>query len=137
MNEPDKYVRWQKTSIDQFTYTLNFFLALTVAVLGYWFSLLRDDEFMRENAAKGFMLLSFVTLAVSIVCGLACVVCRMCDVRGTAQRARGKGGAPSRQELRRLGRWTWCLFYLHVVGFGLGVALLTTTLFQTYGGRLG
>ena len=132
----DRSQRWQKTAIDQLTYTLNLFLALTIAVLGYGFSLLRDDEFMQEVAAKCFMLSSFVALAVSTVCGLACVVCRMRDIRGTAQRARVTEGAPSRRELRGLGDWTWRLFYSHVLLFGLGVVLLATTLFRTYGDRL-
>lgn len=122
--------------MDQFTYTLNLFLALTVAVLGYWFSLLRDAEFMRATGAKCILLSSFVTLAISAFCGLTCVVCRMRDFRGTAQRARGALEAPSRQELRGLGRCTRCLFNVHVVRFGVGVALLAVALLQTYGHRL-
>lgn len=137
MSATDRFQRWQKTAIDQLTYALNLFLALTITTLGYWFSLLRDSGFMQATPAKGLMLSSFVALATSAVCGLACVVCRMSDFRGTAQRARGGRTAQSLQRLRGLGRWTWCLFYVHVCGFGLGVALLATTLFCTYGGRLG
>lgn len=136
MSATDRAQRWQKIAIDHFTYTLNLFLALTIAVLGYWFELLRDAQFMQETGAKCFLLSSFVTLAISAVCGLTCVVCRMRDFRGTAQRARGTQEAPSRQELRGLGRCTRCLFHVHVVGFGLGVALLTVALLQTYGDRL-
>ena len=132
----DRSQRWQKIAIDQLSYTLNFFLALTMAGLGYWFSLLRDDEFMQEAASKCFMLSSFAALAVSMACGLACVICRLCDFRGTAQRTRGIAGAPSRQGLRGLGRWTWRLFYSHILLFGLGITLLATTLFRTYSGRL-
>ena len=137
MNEADRSQRWQMVAIDQLNYTLNLFLALTMAVLGYWFTLLRDAEFMRETTAKCLMLSSFMTLAFSMVCGLTCVLYRMRDFRGTAQRARDAERVPSLQELRRLGRRTWCLFYLHVVGFGFGVALLAITLLWTYGGRLG
>ena len=136
MSATDRFERWQKIAIDQLTYALNLFLALTIAVFGYRFSLLRDAEFMRETSAKCLMS-SFVTLAISGVCGLACVVCRMRDFRGTAQRVRGAPEARSRQELHGLGRWTWRLFYVHVVGFGLGVALLTIALFRTYADRLG
>ena len=42
MKETDRFQRWQKIAIDQLTYALNLFLALTIAVLAYWFSLLRD-----------------------------------------------------------------------------------------------
>lgn len=136
MSATDRWQRWQKIAIDQLTYALNLFLALTIAVMGYWFSLLRDAQFMPATAAKCFMLLSFVTLAVSAVCGLACVLCRMYDFRGTARRARRAPQAPSPQELRQLDRLTLRLFCARVVGFGLGVALLTVALLQTYGGRL-
>lgn len=136
MNETGRFQRWQKIAIDQLTYALNLFLALTIAVLAYWFSLLRDDGFMPGATAKCLMLLSLLALAVSVVCGLVCVVLRLIDFRGTAQRARGKEDAPGRDELRGLGRRTWNLFYVHLVGFGVGVILLAIALLLTYGGRL-
>lgn len=135
MGATDRFQRWQKIAIDQLTYALNLFLALTIAVLGYWFSLLQNAEFMRATA-KCFMSSSLAMLSISAVSGLACVLCRMCNFRGTAQRARHAPKARSRQELRQLGRWTWCLFYVHVVGFGLGVGLLTIALLYAYGDRL-
>ena len=136
MNETDRFQRWRKIAIDQLTYALNLFLALTTAVLAYWFSLLRDNGFMPGATAKCFMLLSFLALAASVICGLICVFCRLYDFRGTAQRARGKEEAPTRDTLRGLGRLTWCLFYIHLGGFSLGVILLAITLLLTYGGRL-
>ena len=136
MNETNRFQRWQKLAIDQLTYALNLFLTLTIAVLAYWFSLLRDDGFMPGATAKCLMLLSLVALAVSVVCGLVCVVSRLIDFRGTARRARGKEDAPSRDELRGLGRLTWSLFYILLAGFGVGVSLLATALLLTYCGRL-
>ncbi len=135
MGATDRFQRWQKIAIDQLTYVLNLFLALTMAVLGYWFSLLQDAEFMRVTS-KCVMLLSFATLSISAISGLACVLSRTCNFRRTAQRARGAPTAPSRQELRVLGRWTWCSFYVHVVSFGLGIVLLAIALLQAYGDRL-
>ena len=69
-NETDRCQRWRKIAIDQLTYALNLFLALTIAVLAYWFSLLRDDGFMPGGTANCLMLLSLLALAVSVVCGL-------------------------------------------------------------------
>ena len=136
MNETTRFQRWQKIAIDQLTYALNIFLVLTIATLGYWFSLLRDEGFMPSATAKCFMLLSFLVLAGSVICGLVCIVCRTWDFKGTAQRARGKDDAPTRDELRGLGHVTWGLFYAHLAGFSLGVILLTVTLFLAYGGRI-
>ena len=95
--------RWQKIAIDQLTYALNLFLVLTVATLGYWFSLLRDEGFMPAATGKCFMLLSCLALAGSVICGLVCVVCRTWDFKGTARRARGRCDAPTRDERR------WCM----------------------------
>ena len=136
MNETKRFQRWQGIAIDHLTYALNLFLTLTIAILGYWFSLLRDEGFTPGATAKCFMLLSFLALAVAVICGLVCIFCRMRDFRGTAQRARGKDDAPSRDELRGLGSLTWGLFYVHLTGFALGVVLLVVTLFLTYGCRI-
>ncbi len=136
MNETGRFQRWQKIAIDQLTYALNLFLALTIAVLAYWFSLLRDDGFIPEATAKCLMVLSLLALAVSVICGLVCVVLRLVNFRGTAQRARDRDDAPSRDELRGLGRLTWNLFYIHLAGFGFGVLLLAIALLLTNGGRL-
>ena len=135
-NKTDRFQRWQKIAIDQLTYALNLSLVLTVATLGYWFSLLRDEGFMPSAAAECFLWLSLLALAGSVLCGLACVVCRTWDFRGTARRAGRKCGAPTRGELRGLGHLTWGLFYVHLVGFALGAVLLAMTLFLTYAGRI-
>ena len=103
MNEATPFQRWQKIAIDQLTYALNLFLVLTIATLGYWFSLLRDEGFMPSATAKCFMLLSFLALAGSVICGFVCIVCRTWDFKGTAQRARDENDAPPRDELR--GTW--------------------------------
>lgn len=132
----DRSQRWQRITIDHLTYVLNFFLTLTIAILGYWCSLLRDEGFTLGAIAKCFMLLSFLALAVAVICGFACIFCRIWDFRGTAQRARGKADAPSRDKLRRLGSLTWGLFYVHLIGFALGVGLLVVTLFFSYGCRI-
>ena len=135
-NETNRFQRWQKIAIDQLTYALNLFLVLTIATLGYWFSLLGDETFMPGAVAKCFLWLSFMALASSVICGLVCVVCRTWDFRGTARRARGRSDTPTRDELRGLGHVTWGLFYGHLAGFAIGVMLLTVTLFMTYGGRI-
>ena len=135
-SETDRFQRWQKLAIDQLTYALNLVLVLTVASLGYWFSLLRDEGFMPSATAQSFLWLSFLALAGSVICGLVCVVCRTWNFKGTARRARGRCDAPTRDELRGLGHLTWGLFYGHLAGFALGVILLAVTLFLTYGCRI-
>jgi hypothetical protein len=131
-----RFARWQKIAIDQLGYALNLFLAFAVAILGYWFALLRDREFAPASSAKCAMLLSLAALLVSAITGVACVFTRLFDFRGTSCRARNHPGAPPRDELRRLGRITWRLFYWQVAAFAIRVVSLAVALLLTYGGKL-
>jgi hypothetical protein len=152
----DRFQRWQKISIEYFSYTLNLFVTLTIATLGYWFSLLRDGTFVPGTTARTMMLFSFFSLAVGVTSGLVCVVNRLSDFRATAKRAKPKdrpqqGGetqpcettpksagqdVPSLDETRRLGTLTWALFYIHLAAFVVAIMFLTVALFLTYGGKL-
>jgi len=136
--ENGRFQRWQKIAIDQLGYALNLLLTLTVAALGYWFVLLTNKEFIPGSSAKCIMVLSLLALGFSAICGLACVVNRLRDFRGTAKRARNDSSpeTPTKEYLDGLGRATWVLFYSHIVSFALGVVLLATALLLTYGGKL-
>jgi hypothetical protein len=132
----DKFQRWRKIAIDQLGYAINLILTFTVATLGYWFALLKDRDFCPTPWAKYEMILSLLALGLSAFGGFACVVNRLCDFRGTAKRAGGLSAAPTKENLRRLGRITWRLFYFQLLAFIFGVVLLTSSLLQTYGGKL-
>jgi hypothetical protein len=82
------------------------------------------------------MLLSFLTLALSAICGFVCIINRLGDFRGTARRARNADDAPARDELRGLGKITWGLFYTQVFSFALGVAAIAIAILLTYGSKL-
>jgi hypothetical protein len=132
----DRIIRWQRIALDQLGYALNLVLAFAVATLGYWFALLRDTSFSPGSSAKCAMLASLWALAIAIMTGFACVLNRLRDIHGTARRARSHPDAPSREELRILGRITWWLFCVHVGTFILGVMALATALLLSYGGKL-
>jgi hypothetical protein len=70
------------------------------------------------------------------LCGVICILNRLWDFRGTAQHAKGRQDAPSRDELRGVGRVTWVLFSGLCIAFGIGVSALLIALLLTYGGRL-
>jgi hypothetical protein len=134
----ERFQRWQKFTLDHFGYALNLILAFTVAALGYWFLLLKDKDFTPISTAKCMMILSLVALSFSAICGLFCIVNRLWDFRGTAQRARDDASpdAPTKPYLDGLGRRTWILLYSQLFAFALGVILLATALLLTYGGKL-
>jgi polyferredoxin len=139
----DGYRWWRKILIDQLGYAVNLVLTLNVAALAYWFSLLRDSSFHPTGAPspwlfsqQGWMVVSFLALGFAAFCGLACVLNRLSDFRGTVQRARKNPEAPEQWELRLRGRFTWGLFRLELVGFGVGIGALAMSLLLTYGGKL-
>lgn len=135
MTDEGRFQRWQRITIEQLGYVLNLVFGLTIAVLGYWLLLLRDGTFMPGPLGRKAMLLSFFALAASGVSGLVCTLNRLQDFRGTAQRARGKPGAPTEDQLNRLGKITWCLFYVQLIAFAVGVAGLATALLLTYSAK--
>jgi hypothetical protein len=132
----DKCQRWRKIAIDQLGYALNLTLTFAIATLGYWFALLKDKDFAPGSSAKCTMILSLSALALSAICGLICVVNRLLDFRGTARRACNHSKAPTQDDLRGLGTWTWAMFYVQLVVFAIGVGALAITLLLTYGGKL-
>jgi 4-hydroxybenzoate polyprenyltransferase len=131
-DDNERFVRWQSAAREQLGRTLNLTFGLTVAAIGYWFFLLRDDGFRPGGTAKCLFLSSLLVLIVSAACGLFCVVNRLWDVKGTAKRVRGRPDAPTSDQLDAIGRRTWWLLYAHIVTFGLGVLLLAVTLLVAY-----
>jgi len=131
----DRLVRWQKLVIEQLGYTLNLVFALTIAALGYVFVLLKDISFPAPEA-RWVVLLALILLTVSVFASFGCILNRLSDFRGTAQRVRGKPDAPPKEELRELGRLTWCLFYISLIAFVGGVTALGVALLETYGSKL-
>jgi hypothetical protein len=51
--DTERFIRWQKLAIDQLGYTLNFVLTLTIASLGYIFSLFQSRH-ARSALVVGF-----------------------------------------------------------------------------------
>jgi polyferredoxin len=129
-------VRWHKIAIDQLGYALNLILTFTIAALGYCFVLLRDKDFTPASSAKSSLIFALSILAVSALCGLACVIVRVWDFRGTARRASNHPEAPSKEDVRILDRVTWWLFFVQLAAFALGVIALAYTLLLTYGWKL-
>ena len=127
---------WQKIAIDQLGYSLHLFLGLSIAALGYWFSLLREDRFTPSTTARCALLVALASLALAVSFGLLCVLTRLYDFRWTAQRANDNPAAPSQDHLRRVGRLGRGLFYLQVLAFAVGILALATALLLTYGGKL-
>lgn len=131
-----RFNRWQIMTVNQLGYAQNMFLTFAIATLGYWFVLLKDEEFAPGASAKCTMLLSLATVSLSAVCGLTCVLTRLLDFRWTAMRARNREDARPKATVDLIGRISWVLFYSQCVSFVLGVAAIAIALLLTYGSKL-
>jgi|HubBroStandDraft_4_1064222.scaffolds.fasta_scaffold14353_4 hypothetical protein len=123
----DSFVRWQKIAIDHFGYCTNLILVLAVAALGYTLTFAKDPDFVgaKPRCYLGVLLLvGLFGLCVSIICGLCCMVNRLLDFRGTAQRAKNSPDALSKEVLDRKGDLTWSLFYGQTGAFLVAVLLI-------------
>jgi hypothetical protein len=136
VTQSDRFPRWQTILIAQLTYALNLFLALTVAALAYWFQLLRDKDFQPTSTARPWLLIGALALALGTLYGLVCVLTRLLDFRGTAQRARANPQSQEKATLDEIGRVTWRLFYGQIAGFAIGIGAIAIALLETYGGKL-
>jgi hypothetical protein len=134
--QSDKCQRWRKIAIDQLSYTLNLTLTFAIASLGFWFALLKDKDFNPVSIAKFFMWASLLSLVFSAFFGFVCALGRLWDFRGTAQRACNYPGAPTKDELRDLGKTTWTLLYLQLGGFAIGVIALALAVLLTCGEKI-
>lgn len=124
-------IRWQGRTIEQFGYSLNLILGLSVAALGFETTLVLNNSFSRAGWQTRLFSLSASFLVISIALGLWCVITRLRDFRITAKIARKREDGASKVELlplrissRRFGEQTWQLFWGQIVTFGLGLLLL-------------
>jgi len=90
-------------------------LVLAIGALSYSLSLTQDKSFSVARAARCYLgavlFVTFVALSMSILLGLLCMLNRLRDFRGTAQRAKESPAAPAKEELDQMGKLTWNLFY--------------------------
>ena len=132
----DRFVRWQRIAIDHLGFCNNLILVLTIGAISYSLSLTQDRAFVAARTTRCYLgavlFFALMALPVSTVLGLFCMLNRLRDFRGTAQRTRDSADAPSREELDQIGKLTWRLFYGQVWTFIIALAFLGTVVFRTF-----
>ncbi len=138
------YSKWQELRIAQLSTSIALFLTYSVAALGFSVNLLVQPGYAISNCiARTSFGLGILLGLLSVALGVTACVTRLKDFRLTAQivRQRSKPNPDdSVEELRlqskRLGEWTWRLFYSQIVTFGLQTFALVGALAVTYWHRL-
>jgi hypothetical protein len=124
-------IRWQGRTIEQFGYALNLILAIAIAGIGYEISLILNKEIECESWQNCLLFISLLAFVLSTSVALWCVVTRLRNFRVTAETARQREDGASVLELqllrtktKRLGEFTWTLFWWQISSFAIGVLLL-------------
>lgn len=139
----DSTVRWQGRTIEQLGYAVNLILGLSVAALGYEISIILNADIMRLPWQNCLIVVSLISLVVSTLSGLACVINRLSDFRLTTDitRKREKGASDEdleklRSSSKKFGKRAWMLFWVQILSFGAGVLLLVAAMAETLAGKL-
>ena len=132
----ERFVRWQKISIDHLGFCNNVLLALAIGALSYSLTLTQDKTFIAARGTRSYLgavlFIALGALSLSIVLGLFCMLNRLRDFRATAQRAKDALATPSKEELNQMGKLTWILFYSQAWTFIAAFACLGTVVWSTF-----
>jgi uncharacterized membrane protein YbhN (UPF0104 family) len=157
-NSEGSFVRWQTTALTQLGYVSNLILSFATASLGFSLTMVRDDHYQPNGAAKALWIVGVALLAASVALGIWCALNRLADFRGTAQNAKErerlyldgiqdqlsrceKQRMRTRLECRRLrtdllGERTRLLLYLQITAFGIGALVLISAFATAFQGKI-
>ena len=142
------FIRWKAYTIGQLTVTVNLFLSLAVASLGFSFTLLKDEKLILGCWGRVFLAGCLVSFALSVGFGIWCFVNRLLDFRGTAANARKREkleqmGRPKdeinkelelgREKVKRAEKRTWRIVWFMIGTFFLGVLSLMGCVLIVFG----
>lgn len=123
-------LKWQDLALTQLGYVINLFLTFGVGIVAYLSKeVLEHPPGFSMPATSGFRWGVWI-VGMSVAAGILANVTRTVDYRYTRERAHAKwAGRHFRSDgfrviARYLGTFTWFLFYLQALGFGVGVFLL-------------
>jgi cytochrome b subunit of formate dehydrogenase len=132
----ERFVRWQKISIEHLGFCNNLILALATGAFAYSLSLTQDKTFEAARTVHWYLgavvFIALLALSLSMASGLFCMLNRLRDFRGTSQRAKESPNAPSKEELDQMGKLTWNLFYGQAWAFIIALAFLGTAVWRTF-----
>lgn len=124
----ERFTKWQGVTREQLGATSNLTLGLATGSLGFATLLLLERKLV--SCAFGFGIAALAFLATSVVLALWCATNRLTDFRLTANIANPKNSSNPqleefREESRRLGDRTWCIFRSQIWSFALGAGAIS------------
>lgn len=118
INSDERFVRWQTVLLNHLTFLNNLLLTISIGVVGFLLSLLKDPSFNPVCCEKFFFTSGVILTFLSILFGIATGFCRLIDFRGTVNKIKKELIGDSFSEIadlkERIGlysKFTWWLFY--------------------------
>ena len=146
MEDNESSIRWQATTISQFTYASNLILTFTVASIGFMVSLILSQELNFSHCFyQYFYFLALLTFSISFLISICLILNRLKDFRDTTDIARIREESNNtderlpilRAENKKLGKKTWCLFNWQLGTFSLAMILAVISFFNLILFRIG
>jgi len=137
-----RFVRWQQILREHLSFLNNLILTISVGILGFAFSLLKEDNFNPQSCQKLFLTVGLFSVAFSVIIGIATSLNRLFDFKTTVKKINDElnGNFSELEELKQLmgiyGKRTWCLFYFQLTLFIFGITNLTISFLMIYSDKL-
>lgn len=120
----------------QLSTALSLFSGLSVAGLGFLFSLMREEDFLPTGCYALLFLVALFAFFVASATGIAAVITRLVDFRLTARKVRnGDINEPLTffgTDASGYGKATWRLLWVLVVSFSVAVLLASVVIAHVY-----
>ena len=132
----ERFVRWQGNTMAQLSTALSLLSGLSVAGLGFLFSLLREKDFLPTACYALLFLIALGAFFVASAAGVGAVITRLIDFRLTAQKVRQKEIEEPLTffgtDASGYGKATWRLFWVLVTSFSIAVLLASVVIAHVY-----
>ena len=137
MEDKASSIRWQTITVNQLTHVSNLILTFIVASIAFELNLIiSHKEVFSTCLTKMSFLASLITFAISFIFSILLILNRLKDFRETTAIARLREDTenkdPSlpalREENKKLGKKTWCLFNTQIYTFFIAMAFAVISL---------
>lgn len=143
MANNESFIRWQGITISQLGFTTNLIFTIALTEMGLIINAIPKSEFELNSVEKWLFSIGFFLLLASFICGIVINLTRLYDYRLTAQIAKKRDDAsetqsvsPMRVKTKRLGKWTWGIFWGQILSFAVGNISIVITYLSMYGDKL-
>ena len=136
----ERFIRWQSHTISQMSLVLGLFATLSMAGLGYGFSLIQHESFTLTGIYIWVFIIALLLFFVGAVSAVVATLTRLLDFRLTAQKVRGtETEEPLTQfgtDASGYGAATWRLLWCSSLSLLLAFSLLAIVCANVYLGTL-